>query len=828
MKEKSVIAILFLLMAGFQSATAQKMIVIQTDGKATEYSVTSVKEVVFVEDASSDENTHGTTDGHDWVDLGLPSGTLWATCNVGASSPEAVGGYYAWGETTTKMTYKWSTYKHCRGSATTLTKYCSLSSCGTVDNKKELDPEDDAATANWGKNWQMPSYDQCAELCNTNYTVTEWTTKNGVDGRLITSKTNGNSIFLPAGGRRYDAYLYDSYEGDYWSRTYSEQLDNCSFAYKLIFGSGIIYAGSSYDRSNGALVRPVCVGKAEEAKLVTDIILSDTLLLLKSDSTKTITAIVLPDDADNKVVEWESSDEHVAMVSKDGKVTAYGEGECTIICRATDGSGVYALCSVVVNNHEWVDLGLTSGTLWASHNIGASVPEQPGLYFAWGELEPKEEYTWQTYKFGYPPSKYNAEDMLTILEEQDDAASVLWGHGWRMPTRTDEEEIYEECTWTWEPLNGKEGFRVTGVNGNSIFLPTTGLYDASVMLERQETGGWYWSATSNGNYNACGICFPSTNYLYMWVPNHDRQDGHCIRPVRAKEERKPKLVTEILLSDTLLILKQDNSKLVTATVLPLYADNKVVEWTSSDEMVATVSEEGLVMAIAVGTCTITCRATDGSGMCAECQVMVEAAETHEWVDLGLPSGTLWATCNVGASSPEEYGDYFAWGETEPKTTYSWNTYKWCNGSAKTLTKYCISSSYGYNGFTDTLTELEYEDDAATKSWGSDWQIPSLAQIQELYSISYTTTIWTTQNGVCGYKITSKSNGNSIFLPAAGCRAEPNLIYAGNDGYFWSSSLGQNDHDGAYGLHFGNFGWGWTNWGDRNCGRSVRPVHVQTR
>ena len=92
-------------------------------------------------------------------------------------------------------------------------------------------------------------------------------------------------------------------------------------------------------------------------------------------------------------------------------------------------------------------------------------------------------------------------------------------------------------------------------------------------------------------------------------------------------------------------------------------------------------------------------------------------ENHEFVDLGLPSGTLWATCNVGANAPEEYGDYFAWGETAPKETHSWNTYKWCNGSSTTMTKYCTNSSFGYNGFVDNKRVLDPEDDAAYVNWG---------------------------------------------------------------------------------------------------------------
>ena len=178
-----------------------------------------------------------------------------------------------------------------------------------------------------------------------------------------------------------------------------------------------------------------------------------------------------------------------------------------------------------------------------------------------------------------------------------------------------------------------------------------------------------------------------------------------------------------------------------------------------------------------------------------------SANGHEYVDLGLPSGTLWATCNIGATSPEDYGDYFAWGETSGynsgKTTFNWSTYKYCNGSYTTMTKYCTSSSYGT---VDNKTELELSDDAAYVNWGSNWRMPSYDQIAELINSSYTTTTWTTVNGVYGRKITSKSNGNSIFLPAAGVHNETSLRYAGSGGYYWSRTLGKSGSDEARYLH----------------------------
>ena len=192
--------------------------------------------------------------------------------------------------------------------------------------------------------------------------------------------------------------------------------------------------------------------------------------------------------------------------------------------------------------------------------------------------------------------------------------------------------------------------------------------------------------------------------------------------------------------------------------------------------------------------------------------------SQEYVDLGLSSGTLWATCNLGANSPEEYGDYFAWGETTPKSDYSWSTYQY-GSEYNQLTKYCYNSSYGKNGFTDNKTVLDAEDDAATANWGSGWRMPTYDEIVELYTEC--TSTWTTQNGVYGRKFTA-SNGNSIFLPAAGFYLGSGLYYAASFGFYWSSSLGTDDPYGAYGLYFYSDYVYWY-YDGRCCGLSVRPV-----
>ena len=179
---------------------------------------------------------------------------------------------------------------------------------------------------------------------------------------------------------------------------------------------------------------------------------------------------------------------------------------------------------------------------------------------------------------------------------------------------------------------------------------------------------------------------------------------------------------------------------------------------------------------------------------------------------------------MGANSPEDYGDYFAWGETQPKDYYDWSTYKHSNGnllnSNLTITKYCGNSSYGK---VDNKTTLELTDDAARVNWGGKWRMPTKAEQDELRSSSNCTWTWTTQNGVKGYKVTSKKNGNSIFLPAAGYRLYDDLNNAGSLGKYWSSSLGTSGSVIAYSVYFISGGVDWDLLGCRFHGLSVRAV-----
>lgn len=185
-----------------------------------------------------------------------------------------------------------------------------------------------------------------------------------------------------------------------------------------------------------------------------------------------------------------------------------------------------------------------------------------------------------------------------------------------------------------------------------------------------------------------------------------------------------------------------------------------------------------------------------------------------YIDLGL--SVKWATCNVGAEKPEEYGDYYAWGETEVKTLYAWSSYKYCEGTEKSLTKYNTQSEYG---MVDNKTTLDLADDVVHVKWGGKWRMPTDSEMEELYTLCH----WksTSKNNVSGYTVTGP-NGNSIFLPAAGHLWYDTPFHVGENVAYWSSTLNSDKPDYAEGVcHFYGYPAGLSE--SREVGLSVRPV-----
>jgi len=871
------------------------------DGSGNSYtdkqSIVLTQDITLYAQWEQEQVVSGTENGHDYVDLGLPSGLKWATCNVGATTPDGYGDYFAWGETSPKDNYEWSTYKYCNGSSSTFTKYNTKSNYGNngfTDNKTTLELSDDAARANWGGAWRMPITTEQEELIN-NCTWT-WTTQNGVNGYKVTSKTNGNSIFLPAAGGRFGTSVdYVGSHGTYWSSSLLESNPYCAF--NLYFRSGDVDWYYNY-RSYGFPVRAVIFDDTPQTTIY-------TLTFNANDGDGTMAAQTFEAGVSQAIAAnaftrsgytftgWNTNADGSGTSYTDGQeitltqdITLYAQwerikynlsfdangGEGTMAAQVfeagvsqalvsnaftregynfiawnsnADGSGtsytdkqsitltqditLYAqwyqeqVVSGTENGHDYVDLGLPSGTKWAICNLGATAPEGYGDYFAWGETEPKTNYEWSTYKYcngsyltltkyNNTNSSFGMVDNKTTLDLSDDAARANWGGKWHMPTQAEQDELRNNCTWTWTTQNGVNGYKVTSkTNGNSIFLPAGG-YRSGTSVSYVGSYGYYWSSSlyESNPYLACNLYFYSAKVDWN---NLSRYNGHTVRAVFS-----------------------DNDKPSTFLTLTFNANG------GTGTMAAQTFEAGVSQAIAANAFTRSGYTftgwntnADGSGtfytnkqsitltqdiaLYAQWEVIATTGveNGHEWVDLGLPSGLKWATCNIGATTPEGYGDYFAWGETSPKSNYAWSTYKHCNGSSSTLTKYNTNSS---NGTVDNKTTLDLSDDAARANWGGEWRMPTIAEQQEL--INNCTWTWTSQNGVNGHKVTSKTNGNSIFLPAAGFRTGTSVYDVGSYGDYWSSSLSESYPNGAHYLRFSS-GGDWYGNVDRYNGHTVRAV-----
>ena len=498
-------------------------------------------------------------------------------------------------------------------------------------------------------------------------------------------------------------------------------------------------------------------------------------------------------------------------------------------------------------SHEYVDLGLS--VKWATCNVGANAPEEYGDYFAWGETTTKSTYNWSTYKYGNGSSstltKYNTSgiygsvDNKTQLELSDDAAAVNWGGNWRMPTDAEQDELCNNCTWTWTTQNGVNGYKVTSKkNGNSIFLPAAGRR-ADSSLKYAGSNGYYWSSSLDADYpgRAYELSFDYDNVVWF---SSSRGYGRSVRPVLGENEDMETTVPTV----TTAAITQINQTSavaggnVTSDGGASVTERGVVYSTVSNPVINNIYHTTITSGSGTGSFSVNLTnlvegttyyvrayAVNSAGVNYGEEVSFTTNEqsstpndgtSHEYVDLGL--SVKWATCNVGANAPEEYGDYFAWGETTTKSTYNWSTYKYCNGSSSTFTKYNTSGSYGS---VDNKTQLELSDDAAAVYWGRNWRMPTDAEMIELRNNC--TWEWTNQNGANGYKVTSKSNGNSIFLPAASYRYDSSLGNAGIHGVYWSSSLSTDRPSLACCLNcdpFNNVDWSYNN---RYYGQSVRPV-----
>ncbi|MCR5325224.1 MAG: hypothetical protein K6E37_00560 [Bacteroidales bacterium] len=761
------------------------------------------------------------------IDLGLPSGTKWATFNLGATKPEGYGDYFAWGETAAKSDYSWSNYALCNDDKTTLKRYNTSSDYGsTVDYKSVLNATDDAASVIWGNNWRTPTYAEWMELeSNCTWTWTDDYNQTGIKGEVVTG-SNGNSIFLPSAGYMEDANLYeDGSHGNYWAS--SLYTRNPIEAFRVYFYPDDMGMGTS-SRYFGFSIRPV-YGKLVP---VTGVSLPGETIQVGIGKRASYQITFTPSNATDKSITVKIADKSIASFTYNtttGIITLDGLASGTTTMTVYASSGVSATCEIkVAIEPEYVDLGLPSGTKWAKWNVGANKPEEYGEYFAWGETEANSDYDWSTYKYCNGSkttlTKYNTSieygsvvDYKSVLDPEDDAASANWGEQWRTPTRAELTELHDSCTWTWtDNYNGTgiAGQVVTGSNGNFIFLPASGLRSGTELFN-VGSGSTFWASSIDVDspVSAWLIAFNSSGAR---VYGNYRGAGFSIRPVYGKLVP----VTGVSLSEENIHVTAGQSFSCQVTLSPSNATETTLK-VVLDRNVALYHyypDTNILSVTGVEAGTTTMTVYGSSGVSASCQVTVTGRP--EYVDLGL--SVKWATFNIGASAPDGYGNYYAWGEKDAKSSFSWSNHLW-GGSASTISKYNLLSS---NGTVDHKRTLDLDDDAARAEWGGDWRLPTLEEFSELRNTSNCTWTWTTQGGRYGYKVTSKKSGHtdkSIFLPAAGSYDGSSVSGTGSYVRYWTSTPNSSDYSKSNALTAQQSSVGFSTL-NRYLGLPIRPVY----
>jgi len=475
-----------------------------------------------------------------YVDLGLS--VLWADCNLGADSPTDYGRYFAWGETEPKDYFSWDNFhnyetRHEEPNSDDEDYYGR----GRNNEPLRLQPANDAATVRLGAEWHMPTIQEYNELyANCDY---DTVTVNGVLGLRYTSRIVGyedQSIFIPYGGYieagdtigvGLGFWVWTSESDDYWdgdsSATYvsTSNTVNPSFFYldeELRVGIGTSPSLAGNHRYKGFNIRPV---RRYDSDALTSFGLSVAKLDLDYGEIRRVNTVVRPSgrQAEKGEVKWSTSSDTVA-VCQDGTVTAIGVGTC-VITAEYKGRKAQMKVNVTMPVPEAVDLGLS--VKWASANMGASSPLQPGAYIAWGETSPKAGlYTGENYRRIWSDK----------LEPQNDAAAVRLGGGWRMPDADELWELKNKCTWQYINTNDSCGYIITsnvpGYEDRSIFLPAAGYktnYESMVTMNLVHYGT-YKTLAYNSSVADVGLGSPN------------KSQGCPIRPVLDTPEGKKKKV----------------------------------------------------------------------------------------------------------------------------------------------------------------------------------------------------------------------------------------------------------------------------------------------
>ena len=473
-------------------------------------------------------------------------------------------------------------------------------------------------------------------------------------------------------------------------------------------------------------------------------------------------------------------------------------------------------------NDDYVDFGL-GGFMIATKNLGAKRPEDTGDFFAWGETEPKDVYSWETYKL--QTSKLYYRDGA-LLQPGDDAATVILGEGWRLPTGDEVKLLYDTYStdnngtrMRTTVRNGVYGFMLIGPNGNSVFFPSTGRMQGSELITwDNDTKMWCKDCTKNRAFEVFTIDYGGVTRF--WTV--DRCDGLPIRPVKERGAASDTAYLKLNVLDRNIAEAQKllntlnpaeystesfqtlESKFQRAVAMRTYAVENDGQKQHSYLGLINKSNKKLQDSIDHASHFLRLAMFELSPLPKPSDIRA--------VDLGL--SVRWASANLGARTETENGYFYAWGEVAPKEgRYDWSTYTFCKGANEgNFTKYITDSKWGE---VDGQTRLDLEDDAAHAFMGGDWRMPTPDEFQEL--VDKCTFENVTMNGRTVMKATGP-NGNCIYFPHTGTTSVVDEIYC------WTSDMtpGANNHAICYGIQ-SFWGEGYKSWENRCVGLTIRAV-----
>ncbi len=444
-----------------------------------------------------------------------------------------------------------------------------------------------------------------------------------------------------------------------------------------------------------------------------------------------------------------------------------------------------------------VDLGLT--VEWGSLPVGSHNSKEYGRYFSWGETSTKNRYSLNTAEnAGLAPSELKQKGIIDStsgqLTPEHDVATLYASHGWRTPSEEELKDLISYCDWKWTEQNGVKGYSITGTCGGQLFLPANGRKNAQTSQFIGEQG-FYWSSNTRKQEGAIdGAMALQFDAKSKTVTYAQRYFGFNTLFVRDAQR-------SIQLTKKIKNLFCEYPERFEATVYPDWiAQCREIQWSTSSDSIATFDENGVLHGHLNGLVMVYAY-MPGVGT-DSFQVRV----IQKYVDLGL--SVKWASMNIGAELPEDHGDYFAWGETNSKLIYDWDSYL------------CKQAQCGLP--VDSLSGLPSIDstrfDAATVIRQDGCRMPTFDELKELQ----TKCKWTWTDG--GYNVQGP-NGAVIFFPAAGNKSGMLTNLEGISGYYWCATPATGYPDNANYMVFYKGSHSMYN-GARSLGYTIRPVKMK--